>query len=117
MSILNEEETRAELIDPQLKESGWGVVEGSRIRRNYSIARGKIQVGGKRLKPLQADYILVFHSRNLAVIEAKKAPLEVGEGVGQAKNYARLLEVDTTFSTNGTEIYQICMTSGKRKTY
>ena len=30
---LNEAETRAELIDPVLTESGWGKVDGSRIRR------------------------------------------------------------------------------------
>ena len=115
MPILNEEETRAELIDPQLKESGWGVVEGSRIRRNYPITRGKIEVGGQRSKPLEADYVLVFHGRTLAVIEAKKISLEVGEGVGQAKNYAQLLKVDTTFSTNGKKIYQMCMKSGEEK--
>ena len=30
---MNEAETRAELIDPQLKEAGWGVIENSRILR------------------------------------------------------------------------------------
>lgn len=30
---MNEAETRAELIDPALREAGWGVVDGSRIRR------------------------------------------------------------------------------------
>jgi type I restriction enzyme, R subunit len=28
---MNEAETRAELIDPALKEAGWGVVEASRV--------------------------------------------------------------------------------------
>jgi hypothetical protein len=28
---LNEAETQAELIDPALKASGWGVVEGSKV--------------------------------------------------------------------------------------
>src|SRR5437667_8532720 len=32
---VNEAETRAEHIDPALKAAGWGVVEGSRIRREY----------------------------------------------------------------------------------
>jgi type I restriction enzyme R subunit len=30
---MNESETRAELIDPAFHTAGWGVVEGSRIRR------------------------------------------------------------------------------------
>ena len=32
---MNEAETRAEHIDPALREAGWGIVEGSRIRREY----------------------------------------------------------------------------------
>jgi len=28
---MNEAETRAELIDPRLKDAGWGVVEGLKI--------------------------------------------------------------------------------------
>ena len=42
---MNEAETRAELIDPALKACGWGVVEGSRILREYHITAGKIQFG------------------------------------------------------------------------
>jgi len=34
---MNEAETRAEHIDPALKAAGWGVVEGSRIRREYAM--------------------------------------------------------------------------------
>ena len=38
---MNEAETRAEYIDPALKDAGWGVVEGSRIMREYPITPGK----------------------------------------------------------------------------
>ena len=41
---MNEAETRAELIDPALKEAGWGVVDGSRVRREV-IALGRL-IGG-----------------------------------------------------------------------
>ena len=37
---MNEAETRAEHIDPALKAAGWGVVEGSCIRREYPITLG-----------------------------------------------------------------------------
>jgi type I restriction enzyme R subunit len=104
----NEAETRAELIDVQLKESGWGVDPKSKIRREYQITDGKIQSGGKRGKILKADYVLVYRGRNIAVIEAKKFELEVGEGVAQAKEYAEKLQVKTAFATNGRQIYQIC---------
>ena len=68
--------------------------------------------GGGRAKPLIADYVLVYQGRKLAVIEAKSDELEVGEGVAQAKNYAEKLKLDTTFTSNGKEIYQICMKTG-----
>ena len=111
--MASEDDTRAELIEPKLKESGWGVVENSRIRRNYKITDGRIQVGGRRDKPLFADFILEFNGRKLAVIEAKKSSRSVGEGVSQAKNYAEKLGIEFTFSTNGKEIYMIDMETGK----
>ncbi|MDY9925165.1 EcoAI/FtnUII family type I restriction enzme subunit R [Methanosarcina sp.] len=109
---MNEAETRAELIDPKLIESGWGVVEGSKILREYHLTLGRIQTGGKRAKPLIADYVLVYKDRKLAVIEAKSDELEVGEGVAQAKNYAEKMHIETTFAANGREIYQMCMKTG-----
>lgn len=110
---MNESETRAELIDPKLKANGWGVVEGSKILREYHITAGRIQTGGIRAKKLTADYILVYKGVKLAVVEAKSDELEVGEGVAQAKQYAEKLNLQTTYSTNGKEIYQICMQTGK----
>lgn len=112
---MNEAETRAELIDPKLKVCGWGVAEGSKILRERNVCKitdGRIQVGGGRKKPLIADYILVYKGIKLAVVEAKSDELEVGEGVAQAKQYAEKLKLETTYSTNGKEIYQICMKTG-----
>jgi type I restriction enzyme R subunit len=60
---MNEAETRAEYIDPLLAAAGWGVVEGSRIRREYPITLGRIEGAGRRGKALT-------------------------EGVGQAKSSA-----------------------------
>ena len=109
---MNEAETRAELIDPKLTASGWGVVEGSKVLREYHITAGKIQTGGTRAKPMIADYILVYKNRKIGVIEAKSLSQEVGEGVAQAKTYAEKLQIDTTYASNGKEIYEISMTSG-----
>jgi type I restriction enzyme R subunit len=111
---MNESETRAELIDPKLKACGWGVVDGSKILRERSaiITDGKIQTGGGRSKPMIADYILVYKGIKLAVVEAKSDELGVGEGVAQAKQYAEKLTLETTYSTNGKEIYSICMKTG-----
>ncbi len=109
---MNEAETRAELIDPKLKACGWGVVEGSKILREYNITAGKIQTGGVRSKKMTADYVLVYKGIKLAIIEAKSDDLGIGEGVAQAKQYAEKLNLETTYSTNGKEIYSICMKTG-----
>ena len=81
---MNEAETRAEHIDPALKAAGWGIVEGSKILREYPITPGRIEGHGKRGKALTADYVLVYRNRKLAVDEAKAWDKPLTEGVGQA---------------------------------
>jgi type I restriction enzyme R subunit len=110
---MNEAETRAELIDPHLKACGWGVVDNSKILREYPITAGQIKSGGIRGKKLTADYVLVYKGIKLAVVEAKSDQLDVSEGVAQAKQYAEKLYIQTTYATNGNEIYSICMASGQ----
>jgi hypothetical protein len=53
---VNEAATRAKHIDPALQATGWGVAEGSRIRREYPITPGPIEGRGRRGKALTADY-------------------------------------------------------------
>lgn len=113
---MNEAETRAEHIDPALKAAGWGVVEGSRIRREYSIAPGRIEGHGRRGKALLADYILEYRNTKLAVVEAKAWDEELTEGVAQAKNYAGKMAIRFTYATNGQGIYGIDMKTGKEGT-
>ncbi len=109
---MNEAETRAEHIDPALKAAGWGVVEGSRIRREYPITLGRIEGHGKRGKALTADYVLEYRNTKLAVVEAKAWDKPLTEGVGQAKDYAGKLAIRFTFATNGQGIYGIDMETG-----
>ena len=110
---MNEAETRAEHIDPALAAAGWGVVEGSRILREYPITPGRIEGHGRRGKPLTADYVLVHRNRKLAVVEAKAWDKPLTEGVGQAKNYADKMAVRFTYATNGQGIYGIDMDDGR----
>lgn len=111
-TAMNEAETRAEHIDPALVAAGWGVVDGSRIRREFSITPGRLEGHGKRGKALTADYMLVYRNTKLAVVEAKPWDAALTEGVAQAKNYAEKLKIRFTYATNGQAFYGIDMHSG-----
>lgn len=106
---MNEAETSAEHIDPALKAAGWGVVEGSRILREYPIAPGRIEGHGRRGQPLKADCVLEYRNRKLAVSEAKAFEKALTEGVAQAKDYATKLALRWAYATNGQGIYQVDM--------
>ena len=102
---MNEAETRAEHIDPTLKAAGWGVVDGTRIRRDYWISPGRIEgsISGevRRGNPLRADYVLEYRNTKLAVVEAKSWNEALTEGLAQAKNYAEKMSIRYTYCTNG----------------
>jgi len=108
---MNEAETKAELIDPKLKENGWDTKKNPdvKVHRELPVAPGKIQASGERVNPLKADYVLQYKGRKLAVIEAKSDEREIGEGVAQAKDYAEKLKLDSTYAANGKQIYYIDM--------
>jgi len=109
---MNEQETRTEYILPALQKAGWGLVEGSRIREEFPISKGRLIGHGQRSKPDKADFVLQYRNRNLAIIEAKKRDLHYTEGVAQAKDYASKLQVRFTYSTNGLLIYGMDMQEG-----
>ena len=110
---MNEAETRTNFITPALKNAGWGVIEGSRIREEYGITQGRLQGGGKRAKAEIADYVLVYRNTHLAVVEAKAWDKPYTEGVGQAKSYALKMAVRFSYATNGQAIYGMDMALGQ----
>jgi len=48
---MNESQTKHDFIDPALKEVGWGVVEGSRIRLEFPITQENLLSGIEPLTP------------------------------------------------------------------
>ena len=114
---MNEAETRAEYIDPSLAAAGWGVVPGSRIRREYPITLGRIEGHGRRGKALTADYVLEYRNTKIAVVEAKAFDEPLTQGVAQAKDYAEKLAIRFTYSTNGQGIYGVDMETGAEREY
>lgn len=107
-----EADTRANRIDPILTAAGWGVLDGSKVRREV-ICPGRIMSGGRRGKSLSCDYVLIYKGHKLAVLEAKKASVSHRNGVGQAKDYAGRLAARFAYASNGLNWYKVDMTTGK----
>jgi type I restriction enzyme R subunit len=98
---LSEDDTSAKLITPALHQAGWG--EAS-IRRQVAFTAGRIIVRGKlvtRGKAKRADYVLYHQHFPIALIEAKHNFRAVGDGMQQALDYARTLDIPFVFSSNG----------------
>ncbi len=109
-----EADTRAERIDPKLRDAGWGVVDGSKIRREV-ICPGRIQTCGTRGTAMSSDYVFLYRDQKLAVMEAKKAGIETSAGVAQAKEYATRLNAPFAYATNGLTWYEINMRTGAER--
>ncbi|RKX56828.1 MAG: type III restriction endonuclease subunit R [Thermodesulfobacteriota bacterium] len=112
--MLNEADTRAKLIDPKLHSAGW---KEENIRRDVYITLGKIiDENGKRQKGKKPDYILYYASFPIAVVEAKEESESHLAGIGQAKEYAQILDVKFAYSTNGHKIEEFDFITNTQKT-
>lgn len=105
----NEAQTRLELIDPALYQSHWK----GHIQAEYAITAGRLIGAGKRGKQLTADYLLHYKNEKLAIIEAKREGLPPTSGLEQAKTYGDMLQLQWVYATNGKQIYEYHMPTGK----
>ncbi len=99
---MTEEEVKLNYITPAIENAGWNKKQ---IRMEYAINAGKIIVRGnvaKRLPKKKADYVL-FYKENmpLAIVEAKDNKHLIGDGMFQAQEYAKKLDVRFVFTSNG----------------
>ena len=102
---LSESDLCDKYIRPAMERAGWNGMD--QIYREYPLRAGRVVVQGRKARRdaatvLRADYAL-FHKANipLAVVEAKHNGLAVGAGMAQAIQYAQLLDVPFSFSSNG----------------
>lgn len=113
----NEADTRAKIIDPKIKQSGW---TEDFISREFYFTDGKIFLVGdesKRKEPKKADYILYYNEAlPLAVVEAKEEGKPAVSGMQQVKEYAERLDILFAYSTNGHEIEEFDFTNNTQKT-
>jgi len=111
----NEAETRADLIDPRLREWGWWSEGDVRVSREYQVAPGRIVGGGQPQQRMILDYLLLMKGRKLAVLEAKAEDKPLTEGLAQAKQYAEKLGVRFAYCTNGLGYYEVDMHTAVEK--
>src|SRR5574344_1732624 len=107
---MTETDTRVNIIDPKLYQSGWS---NNLITREYYFTDGRKLIGGKRGKRYFVDYLLVYKNTNLAIIEAKAQNKDPLDGLQQSINYAQKLKIDFVYSTNGDKIYEHSLLCGK----
>jgi type I restriction enzyme R subunit len=108
----SESDTRAKFIDGALKLNNW---EEDYIIREFYFTDGRKIGGNKRGQRYWADYILRYNNLNLAVIEAKRIGKEATDGLQQVIDYADKLKVRFAYTTNGKDLYEFDMESGKGK--
>ena len=106
---MTESDTRVNLIDPKLYDSGWS---NNFISREYYFTDGRKLIGNKRGKRYFVDYLLTYKNTNLAIVEAKSEDKDPLDGLQQSINYAQKLKIDYVYSSNGHKIYEHSLLSG-----
>nr|WP_249157602.1 DEAD/DEAH box helicase family protein [Bradyrhizobium diazoefficiens] len=109
MLQLSERDICTKVITPALQQAGW---EQHQFREEVSLTDGRVLVRGNlaaRIRnpdakggPKRADYVLYARPNvPIAVVEAKQARFQVGEGMQQALAYAEMLDAPFAISSNG----------------
>lgn len=98
---MTEEDIKLQYITPAITRK-WDI---GKITMETQVTDGKINIRGNfvsREKPKRADYILHLNANNpIAVVEAKDNKHSVSDGLQQAMEYAKMLDVPFAYSSNG----------------
>ncbi|TAE34710.1 MAG: DEAD/DEAH box helicase [Cytophagales bacterium] len=98
---LSERDICTKFITPAIEQAGWV----DKFLEEVSFTDGRIYVRGKmtaRGTAKRADYILYYKPNiPVAIIEAKDNRHSIGDGMQQALEYARILDIPCVFSSNG----------------
>ncbi|HAL9897152.1 TPA: EcoAI/FtnUII family type I restriction enzme subunit R [Escherichia coli] len=103
LSNLTEADIITKCVMPAILNAGWD--NTTQIRQEVKLRDGKVIVRGKvaARRTVKSADIVLYHKPGipLAVIEAKANKHEIGKGMQQGIEYARLLDVPFVFATNG----------------
>ena len=88
---MTETDTRVNIIDPKLYQSGWS---NNLITREYYFTDSRKLIGGKRGKRYFVDYLLTYKNTNLAIVEAKSEDKDPLDGLQQSIKNEKKLKID-----------------------
>lgn len=112
--MITEADTCRKYVTKKLYDAGW---TDDQINEQKTFTDGRILVAGKKIarRPQKrADYILRYRRDfMIAVVEAKAAYKNPGDGLQQAKEYAEILGLRFAYSTNGHGIIEHDFLTGK----
>ena len=105
--MITEADTCRKYVVPELYLSGWN---DDQISEQKTFTDGRIVVTGEkyiRKKQKRSDFLLKYRRDfSIAVVEAKSAYKNAGDGLQQAKEYAEILGLKFAYSTNGKGIVE-----------
>lgn len=122
---MSEADIRSKFITPEIRNAGW---DDRQIREEFSFKADKTFTDGqmmvdsktkkaRRLDAKRADYLLYqAPNQKIAVVEAKDNKHTARDGLQQAMDYARLLDVPFAYSSNGDEFVEHDFLTGVQRT-
>lgn len=115
---LSEEDIKSRFIQPALEDKGW---DRYHMRLEYAYTAGQIVAQGTfkhRKKAKRVDYLLYTEENYpIAVVEAKDRKHAPGDGLQQAIDYARDLDLPFAYSTNGEMFKGRDLNTGEERTF
>ncbi len=114
---LSEEDIKSRFIQPALEDKGW---DKYHMRLEFAYTAGQIIVQGSlkhRKKGKRVDYLLYTEDNYpIAVVEAKDRKHNPDDGIQQAIDYAKDLDLPFAYASNGEKFVEHDMNTGAERT-
>lgn len=114
---LSEEDIKSRYIQPALEDKGW---DKFHMRLEYPYTPGQIIVQGSmkhRKRGKRVDYLLFVEDNSpIAIVEAKDRKHAPADGIQQAIDYAKDLDLPFAYSSNGEKFVEHDMNTGAERT-
>ncbi len=117
---LSEEDIKFRYINDAITNKGWEK-DSIFMEHKVQFTDGKVCLKGNlvhREKPKFADYVLYINKATpIAIVEAKDASHTVSHGLQQAMEYAKMLDVQFAYSSNGKGFAEHDFLTGNERTF